>query len=376
MKNERTGAAGDWCGAGCRLDYARMLLLTIIVGNLTATAALDDGQLTGPLGGADPPWGVILFVNGVATDSDSALEEARVVASAVGCGVRLVYNDLQMNGWRSLHQGPSLLLEKLGGYSCSPNAATEKVIAVCRDRCEAGQSVWLVGYSGGSLCIQNALNHLEGFWGAESRQLRRQCLGRIAVLYIGGAVFRDDHFCADGTPPEVPRFELYDQADGIAQLAGPGHWGHSRKRAHLLRSNYVGHLSLERRGQRGELLTAGGTWLVEAVAAGPQIKSPFVRVRLLDLRQTEQSRRTAFFRLPWAGPSRVTVVGYPRPDDLEFAILEHCMVTPDQLVRAHVANGEVLPQLPDAELYLGRVRERTSQQPELDGGAYVIFRSE
>jgi small basic protein len=208
----------------------------------TEVPELTDGQITGPLGGpkltdgAKAPFDEIVFVNGFATASAKAVEQAKATGDKLGCGVRLIFNDLTLPGVDHI----AIAWDKLFDADVSLNAATETLTARIRAQVESGKHIYIVGFSAGSIVANNAVRSVADGYENRAAEERTNLLGRVHILTVGSAVFADDHDCADGWPKGLGNvFNLYDKKDGIAQFAGPGKWGDDEDSAHFYLENYV-----------------------------------------------------------------------------------------------------------------------------------------
>jgi hypothetical protein len=290
---------------------------------------LEDGKLAGPFGGKDPDWGRVVFLNGVRTTSDEATSAAEELARALNkdpavppVGIHLIYNDLRMEGFRAVDQGIAVTIEKLGDNEVSVNKATENCLTQIRQTCESGKTIWLVGHSAGTLSIQNAVIAANEFWKANKANDRLDYLSRIKIVYLGGAVFRNDNLFADEVPRSVARFDIHDYEDGVAELVGPGEWGEAKAEAHYLRANYAMWLTRKRFGQTGELIIRNHDLYMELVKAADDPKEKVLRIRVADLRAHQESRRTHNFELPWQGTTVAwRIVDHPAPKQVCFTIM-------------------------------------------------------
>jgi hypothetical protein len=179
----------------------------------------------------------------------------------------------------------------------------------------------------------------------------------IKVVFVGGAVFRDSHLLADGTPKGIRKFEIHDRLDDVAQFAGPGEWGEGKAEAHGLLANYRQWLTRSRFGQSGELLIRDGRVQLEIVATAPDPDARVMRIRIEDLRPTQESRRTRLnFCLPWKC-ERVAwhITGHPNPARIRFSIMQDVPFGPDEAKSLELLNDSVTSRYHGSDNYVGRV---------------------
>jgi hypothetical protein len=338
------------------------LLLGVLSSISFCATPISDGTLTEPQGGGDPPWGKILFVNGVRTDDQAALGAALAIAKQLNrgvdedsWGVRLLYNDLRIDGGRAFDQAMALVIEKLGDADTSVNPATAECIAQIRSCCESDRDIWLIGHSAGTLCIQNAVRKVAAIWRQDPR--RTEYLSHIRLLYLGGAVFRETHSLADGTPEQVTKFEIHDLEDGIAQYVGAGEWGTPRIEAHWLVENYGKWIDRKRFAQGGELVIHGDRVIRELVAEAKDPADRVLKLRIEDLRSSEESRRTrGDFALPWRCKQvRWVVSQHPNAADIRFTVMEDIQFLSDEPKSDELKGDAVTDRFAGNNLYIGRV---------------------
>ncbi len=169
--------------------------------------------------GERPPFDSVVYVNGLSTDAEDATRAAVLIGDRIGCGVRLIYNDLT---WPVV-DWIATAVEKAGDAGCSVNAATDTLTRVIRQQVENGESIHIIGHSAGSLCILNAVNAVAEGW--KNRQPAEQValLKRIHALTVGGATLPNEDVFANGWPGIGSLHHLRDARDSIANVWGEGY---------------------------------------------------------------------------------------------------------------------------------------------------------
>ena len=211
------------------------------------TTAPADGTVSNPVGGQDPEWGEILFVNGYRTEYDAAKHSAGLIAKQLdGLGVRLVWNDLT----DPILDVFAVALEKVGDDRTSVNAATRSVVERVKWNVAQDRVTWVVGYSAGSICVNNAMNALARDWGDEAAAN----LAKVRVLTVGCAVLHEDHLLAAGWPNSLKVMRVFDREDQVSNTFGPG-WllDQSDPETHSLDRYYLHWITTDRFDQSGYL---------------------------------------------------------------------------------------------------------------------------
>ncbi len=188
---------------------------------VSPTFALDDGDVTEPLGGTPRAGLEVLYVNGFNTPEAAARDTAESLGERLGIGTRLVWNELD----DVLLDAPALAVEKLFDFDTGANAATSTLTDRLADRATAGQTTWVVAHSAGTLCVRNAVHELEDRWEDKPDAERAALYDRIRLIHIGGAVFDEGNFWGNGWPEGLRILRINDAADGVAQFVGDGPWG-------------------------------------------------------------------------------------------------------------------------------------------------------
>ena len=124
-----------------------------------ASNQLDDGDITQPLGdlqpGKAPAFAELAYINGVNTSAESAVRAAIATGTKLGSPTRLIYNDLT-----SPIDAFSVSIEKVLGADFSVNEATDTLIDWIKTRVTSGKTVYIIGFSSGTIVINNAINYL------------------------------------------------------------------------------------------------------------------------------------------------------------------------------------------------------------------------
>ncbi len=210
----------------------------IAAGELVKFEDLDDGEITEPIGAlVCEEFSELLYINGRNTESYEAAIEARAVAKKLGCAVRLVFNDLTFDPSDLIAAGWDKLLDA----DFSLNAATETLVTRIKNAVSGGREIHLIGYSGGTIVLMNAVNKVAEVYGDLTATERAARLSRIHVLLVGQAVYsQDQNFFADGWPSGIGSVhELYRRRDGIAQWFGPEDIDEPSLAAHKFLERYV-----------------------------------------------------------------------------------------------------------------------------------------
>lgn len=199
----------------------RLWPLAVILALATNAMAMEDGELTDPMGGPKatptnpPPFDMVIFVNGFRTDDETAKRYTNALADKIGCPVRLCFNDLT----NPVIDAFSEAIEKAGGADSSVNEATDTLIRVIKSQVEKGKQIHLIGHSGGTLCIKNAVNAVAQCYSKLAKGEKSARLSRIHVLTIGSAAYE---LGGDGWPDVGSIFNLTCRADNVVNLFGEG----------------------------------------------------------------------------------------------------------------------------------------------------------
>ena len=292
-----------------RGSFAFALLLVCV----SPTFALDDGDITEPLGGPPRAGLEVLYVNGFNTPEIVARDTAESLGKRLGIGTRLVWNEVD----DVLLDAPALAVEKVFDFDTGANAATSTLINRLADRATAGQTTWVVAHSAGTLCVRNAVHELEDRWEDKPDAERAALYDRIRLIHIGGAVFDEGNFWGSGWPEGLRILRINDASDGVAQFVGDLPWGDDLAEAHAA-SNYLPHITERSFTHHGRRLIRGETLLGEVIQQADDPAEIAARFHVLPMPEQE-SRRTVnqFIPKDWA-VLHWTLSGHPDPEAVTF----------------------------------------------------------
>ena len=207
-----------------RFKFVIGFVVLLCLGTARHAAALEDGELTGPFrpsfeGKGGESVNMVVYVNGVNTNDESAESVARSLAERLQRPTYLLFNDLTL----PVVDWFSTLVEKLGDADTSINASTEILDGLIVRELDAGREITLIGHSAGALVINNAVRSIAERYSALPADARAQRLARIHVVCMGGAVFGDENVFADGWPDGLGSlYDVRDERDGVANVWGSG----------------------------------------------------------------------------------------------------------------------------------------------------------
>jgi len=232
----------------------------------------------------------VVFVNGMKTAGDRLLEQARSISKRLDRPVTLVVNRADR-----VIDLPAVVIAKAADFEHNQdvNAATRSVFEITRATVLAGDQIHLIGYSMGSILLNNATRELSREWRDHPERLRS-----VRVITLGGAVFDNHHCLGDGWPSGLGSLlDISDVRDPVAQWWGTvphqSWYGDKDESRHVL-CNYIQHLSEERLTSDGNLLINDQTVILERKL---DEFGPLIRVRVANF-EGEESRSTPNLGIP------------------------------------------------------------------------------
>jgi|GEM_PF-3541892 len=290
-----------------------LLLSLLCVSAAPHAFALNDGDMTAPLGAPADPTTEVLYVNGFNVPEASARRTAAALGQQLGRGTRLVWNDLQNP---ALDWIP-LVIEKVVNGDLAVNAATGTLQREIASRAGKGKDTWIVAHSAGSLCVRNAIHELEDAWNALPAAERAQRYHHVRIVLIGGAVFGQENLWGSGWPDGLRVFRITDVSDAVAQFVGDGPWGDDLDEAHFV-SNYLPHVTLEAFKLHGRRLIRGQRVLGDVITVADDPRKIAARFRVVPMPK-QKSRRTVNQFMPKDWPILTwSVSDHPDPGSVRF----------------------------------------------------------